>query len=115
MSPTESAERYVAGRMSEAEEQLFETTMLERPELAAEVDARQRMKAGLQTLEARGELDALLARSRPSPYVRYAAAAGVVLVLIAIIVLWRNSDKTPPAMAGSLEALSLGSAQRTMA
>jgi hypothetical protein len=115
MSPTESAERYVAGRMSEEEEQQFETAMLERPELAAEVDARQRMKAGLQVLEARGELDALMVRSRLSPYVRYAAAACVVLVLIAGFALVRSYlEAPPPAIAGSLKGLALGSTGRVI-
>src|SRR3982751_1189856 len=100
MSSTDSAQRYIAGLMDEAEEQRFEESMLENPPLAAEVDARQRMKAGLQRLEERGELAALLAQPpAPSRFLRYAAAAAVLLVLGAGVTYWRSGSPSHPVIA----------------
>ena len=107
MSSTDSAQRYVAGLMDEAEEQRFEESLVENPPLAAEVDARQRMKAGLQRLEERGELAALLAQpAAPSRFLRYAAAAAVLLVLGAGVTYWRSGTPSRPFIAGSMQALT---------
>jgi hypothetical protein len=93
--------------MDEAEEQRFEESMLENPPLAAEVDARQRMKAGLQRLEERGELAALLAQPpAPSRFLRYAAAAAVLLVLGASLAYWKSGTPSRPFIASSLQALT---------
>jgi len=107
MSSTDSAQRYVAGLMDEAEEQRFEESLLDNPPLAAEVDARQRIKAGLQRLEQRGELSALLAQpAAPSRFIRYAAAAAVLLVLGAGISYWKSGTASHAFIAGSLQALT---------
>jgi HEAT repeat protein len=96
---TTSVERYVAGTLSEEELAEFEAAMIERPELAADVNVRRRIKAGLSLLEERKELEPLLetAESRPH-YLRYAAAAAVVLVAIGSWTAWR-SNLTPSAHA----------------
>jgi hypothetical protein len=81
--------------------------MLEQPEVAAEVDVRQRMKAGLERLAERGELNALLADDGParrSPWFAFAAAA--VLLLGFGLAYWRWVAPEPIAMAGSLAALT---------
>jgi len=87
---TPAAERYVAGRMSEDEEREFEVALLDSPELAAEVDERQRMKAGLGELERRGELQALLAQPlRPSGFRSpLALAASVLIVVFGAALFW---------------------------
>ena len=106
MSATDSAQRYVAGHMDEAEEQRFEEAMLENPPLAAEVDARQRIKAGLQRLDESGQLAPLLAQpATPSRFLRYAAAAAVLLVLGAGITYWTGKTAPHHLMAGSVQAL----------
>src|SRR5262249_26550611 len=92
-SPTESAERYVAGRMTEDEEREFEVAMLEQPELTAEVDARQRIKAGLQHLDRLGELDKLVAGPPRRRFVPLALAASVLLLMLAGLAYWKLGDK----------------------
>ena len=90
MSTPQAAERYVAGRMSEDEEREFEVAMLENAELAVDVDTRQRIKVGLQQLERRGELDALLSAPRP-PFVSrplLAAAASILMVVLFGATFW---------------------------
>jgi hypothetical protein len=90
MNTTQAAERYVAGRMSEDEERGFEVAMLESPELAADVDVRQRMKVGLRQLEQRGELQKLLSQPdrRAASRMPLAVAASVLIVLIGAALFW---------------------------
>jgi hypothetical protein len=91
-----NAERYLAGTLSEEEVARFEEAMIERPELAADVNVRRRIKAGLQLLEERRELDPLLAQAIPKPqYLRYAAAAAVLVVAMGLWSTWRGQWATP--------------------
>ncbi|HEY6123277.1 MAG TPA: hypothetical protein VIV63_01400 [Steroidobacteraceae bacterium] len=94
-----SAERYVAGTLSEEELAEFEAAMIERPQLAADVNVRRRIKAGLSLLEERKELDPLLEPEAGRPrYLRYAAAAAVMVVAIGLWTTW-HTDLTPSAHA----------------
>src|SRR4026209_982222 len=90
MNTTQAAERYVAGSMSEDEELGFEIAVLESPELAADVDVRQRMKVGLRQLEQRGELQKLLSQPdrRAASRMPLAVAASVLIVLIGAALFW---------------------------
>ena len=91
-----NAERYVAGTLSEEGVARFEEAMIERPELAADVNVRRRIKAGLQLLDERHELEPLLATARPRPqYLRYAAAAAVLVVAAGLWSTWRGQWATP--------------------
>jgi hypothetical protein len=91
-----TAERYVAGTLSEEEVARFEEAMIERPELAADVNVRRRIKAGLQLLDERRELDPLLAPVRKQPqFLRYAAAAAVLVVAAGLWSTWRGQWATP--------------------
>jgi hypothetical protein len=90
-----NTERYVAGTLSEEEVTRFEEAMIERPELAADVNVRRRIKAGLQLLDERHELEPLLAPARPRPqYLRYAAAAAVLVVAVGLWSTWRGQWAT---------------------
>lgn len=91
-----TVERYVAGTLSEEEVARFEEAMIERPELAADVNVRRRIKAGLQVLEQRRELDSLLESAVRKPqYLRYAAAAAVLVVAAGLWSTWRGQWATP--------------------
>lgn len=83
MSGETSAERYVADRMTPEEIAEFEARMMAEPAIAADVDVRQRIKAGLERLEEQGQLAPLLqgspAKSRAP---RYALAASLALALL---------------------------------
>jgi hypothetical protein len=79
-----AAHRYFAGRMSEAETEDFEIRMLEDAEIAREVEATRRLRAGMRRLQASGEIGSFT-RARPgwqSP-MSLAAAAAVVIVVLA--------------------------------
>jgi hypothetical protein len=91
------AEKYVAGTLSGEELARFEEAMIERPELAADVSVRRRIKAGLAQLEQNHELDALLAPKQRRPhYMRYAAAATVLLVVAAgLFTVWNREAVAP--------------------
>ncbi len=82
VTDTPTAERYVAGRLNDEETERFEAEMVERPELAADVATRQRIKAGLALLEERNELAPLLESDRArSGYRRWGIAAVIAAVV----------------------------------
>ena len=83
MNQTLSAERYVAGRMTEEEAANFEEIMLSEPAVAADVDFRHRIKAGLGRLDEVGELSPMLAGAVPRRVFPYAAAASALFAAFA--------------------------------
>ena len=83
MSQTLSAERYVAGRMTDEEAASFEEIMLSEPAVAADVEFRHRIKAGLGWLETKGELPNMLEGAPSRRFLPYATAATVLAALIA--------------------------------
>lgn len=112
---TRSIERYVAGRMDEKEERQFKELILAQPDIAAEVDAHQRIKAGLERLEERGELQKLLGRPAQPNYLKYALAASVLIALVVVASLWQSSSvSTPPMVAASLQELYGAESNRGM-
>ena len=100
MSESREVERYVAGTLSAEEAARFEEALIAHPELAAEVSVRRRIRAGLSELEKNKELEAFLKPEvqRP-PYIRYAAAAAVLVVLAAGIMTFWNRDGASPLQA----------------
>jgi hypothetical protein len=91
-----TVERFVAGTLSEEEVARFEEAMIERPDLAADVNVRRRIKAGMQLLEQRRELDPLLTPQSGKPqFVRYAAAAAVLVVAAGLWTTWRGQWTAP--------------------
>jgi hypothetical protein len=102
-------ERYVAGSLSEEEKARFEEAMIERPELAADVNVRRRIKAGLSELEKKNELEAFLKPDAQRPaYVRYAAAAAVLVIVAAGLMTFWNRERPAPLQA-LLTAAEVGS------
>ena len=97
MNESRIVERYVAGTLSEEEKARFEEAMIERPELAADVSVRRRIKIGLSELEKNNELEALLKPDARRPaYLRYAAAAAVLVVVAAgLMTFWSREQPAP--------------------
>ena len=96
MTEEPSAERYVAGTLADDEVARFEEAMIDRPHLAADVNVRRRIKAGLELLEQRHELDPLLtSASRRPQFMRYAAAAAVLVVVASFWSTWRGQPASP--------------------
>ena len=92
MPDTPSAERYVAGTLTAEEVSRFEAAMIDRPELAADVGVRQRIRAGLSLLEQRGQLAPLLAAAPAAPRRLWRFAALIVAVVGSWIGLQRFAD-----------------------
>jgi hypothetical protein len=90
---------YVAGTASEADAARFEEALIASPKLAAELDVRQRIKAGLESLETRGQLQPLLKKTRPTGWVVYALAASAVIALIAAGTIWRSGIRERELLA----------------
>lgn len=112
MNSTESAERYVSGRMDESEERQFEEEVLmARPDVAADVDVRHRIKLGLQALDERGELADLLRRAPSRTPWWYAVAACTLLAVGAVTAYWQLGTTARLVMGGSLAALKGGASQ----
>jgi hypothetical protein len=103
LKTSDAAAHYVAGRMSEDEEQAFEVAMLGSPDLAADVDVRQRIKAGLRHLERRGELQALLDAPPRRRYLPVALAASVLLLVFGVA-YWKFMGMRASAPGAALSA-----------
>ena len=79
---TPNPEKYVAGTLGDEENARFEEAMIARPDLAADVAVRQRIKAGLALLEERSELAGFVEAPPPRSSMRYAAAAATLVFLV---------------------------------
>lgn len=92
-------DRYVSGRMSEAEAVAFEEYCLAHPEFARQVEFEQRLKAGLAQVSRGNTAD--FVRSPPPLRWNLAAAAGIVLMLFAGFYIWNRHvpRHEPPIMA----------------
>jgi hypothetical protein len=100
VTESRDAERYVAGSLSEDEAARFEEAMIAQPELAADVSVRRRIKAGLSQLEKNNELEAFLKPEAQRPaYIRYAAAAAVLVLVAAGLMTFWNREGTAPLQA----------------
>lgn len=94
-------DRYVSGRMSEAEAVAFEEYCLANPEFARQVEFEQRLKAGLAQVS-RGDT-AEFVRSPPPLQWSLAVAAGIVLMLFAGFYLWnRYLPRSEPAIMAAV-------------
>jgi hypothetical protein len=99
-------EGYLAGQLSEAEADAFESLVASHPELAMQIEHVARMKVGLDVLRRRGELaPLLLQRSRLRyrlPWVAAAAAASVALVAFVLLQLAPPSSDMIATTLGEL-------------
>jgi len=82
----EQIERFVAGRMGEAEALAFEEYCLANPEFARQVEYEQRLKAGLAQV-ASGSTAEFVRSEHPLRW-KLAAAAGVLIALVAMFSIW---------------------------
>lgn len=104
-----NVERYVAGTLSSEESARFEEAMIERPDLAADVNVRRRIKSGLSLLEERKELAPLLAPSASRPhYLRYAAAASVLVLVVGLWSTWRGVPSQSQPVQALFSASEMG-------
>jgi hypothetical protein len=101
----EHIERYVAGRMSEAEALAFEEYCLSNPEFARQVDYEQRLKAGLAQV-ASGSTAEFVRSDHPLRW-GLAAAASVLIALVAVVYFWTSGVQAP---AGTILAAVTDSA-----
>jgi hypothetical protein len=92
-------DRYVAGRLGEAEAVAFEEYCLANPEFAKQVEFEQRLKAGIVQV-ASGSTAEFVRSNHPLPW-RLAAAAGVLLAVISAFFVWSRvlPTHTPAVMA----------------
>jgi hypothetical protein len=86
----ELIDRYVAGRLSEAEAEAFEEYCLANPEFAKQVEYEQRLKAGLAVV-ARGSTAEFVRSNNPHPLRWHvAAAAGILLSVGMLYYVWNH-------------------------
>jgi len=83
----ELIERYVAGRLGEAEADAFEEYCLANPEFAKQVEYEQRLKAGLAQV-ARGSTAEFVRSNHHALRWNVATAAGIVLALFGMYYVW---------------------------
>ena len=84
----ELTERYVAGRLEEAEAQAFEEYCLMNPEFAKQVEFEQRLKVGI-TQVASGSTAEFVRSNHPGRW-PLALAAGVLLAIGAAFFVWNR-------------------------
>ena len=107
------ARRYVLGRMTEEEEQQFEISMLEHPEIADQVRLTQQIRAGLQRLDERGDLDRLSVAGPQTKFRRVLASAAAVVFAIGIglLLYLRQPEATHRVIAGSPASLGFANSR----
>jgi hypothetical protein len=90
-------ERYVAGKMSEAEADAFENSCVANPELAKQVEFEQRLKAGLRLVASGSTAEFVRSDKSFSQYL--ALAASVLLFVTAGVYVWQQrSGAHPPIL-----------------
>jgi len=100
-------DRYCAGQLSAEETAEFEAYLLDHPELLDDVEVTRRLKLGLGSLRAKGELPGLVDGSAGASRNRLLAIAASVVVAAGIA--WYFSQRTPvppPIFAASLEGFA---------
>ncbi|MEJ0038767.1 MAG: hypothetical protein WDO68_22275 [Gammaproteobacteria bacterium] len=102
----ETANRYLAGRLNDAECAAFETRLVQDPQLVRDLEAIARFKVGLQVLHSRGELDE--ATRAPRWSYRLLAVAAAVAILAFGTLMFRNvfAPSVPSLLAAVPAALT---------
>ena len=111
----EQIEKFVAGRMSEAEALAFEEYCLSNPEFARQVDYEQRLKVGLAQVASGSTAE--FVRDRLPLRWSLAAAASVVIALVAVFSLWFSGRhvQTPTLMTAVSDSSPFGDASLRLA
>lgn len=97
----ELIEKFVAGRLGEAEAEAFEEYCIANPEFAKQVEYEQRLKAGI-ALVARGSTAEFVRSPQHRPmHWNIAAAAGILLSVFTLYFMWTRYEPTAvkPVMA----------------
>jgi hypothetical protein len=105
------AGRYLAGQLSDEEQQAYEALLVSHPEVLRELEATARLKVGLARLRDRGELDGLLRSSAvigPMAWLHrpalIAVAASLALAVVGAL-MWRDTMTRGDMLYASLGAL----------
>jgi hypothetical protein len=99
-------ERYLAGRLSDAEVRRFEAYWVENPDLIRDIEAAARMKSGLALLRESGELAGLMRTSWWSGRMRLLVLAACAVLMVAGLATWRSAQSVPGVLlAASAAAL----------
>lgn len=99
----ELANRYLAGRLTDAECEAFENRLVQEPELIRDLEAVARFKVGLQVLEERGELENAIRGSRWTP-AWFAVAAAAALVVVGVLLVPYMITVRQPSLLASIPA-----------
>lgn len=99
--------RYLAGRLTDEEEGMLETRIVEDAQFRNELDLTAAIRDGMRELEARGEIDGLLDKARTRwqrPTIAIAASL-IALVVASILIFYlvdRSQPPRPPIALASL-------------
>ncbi len=93
-------ERYIAGKMSEAEADAFENSCVGNPELARQVEFEQRLKAGLRLVASGSTAEFVRADKSWGQYL--ALAASVLLFIVAGVYVWQQRPGAHPPILAAL-------------
>lgn len=99
----ETANRYLTGRLSDAECADFENRLTREPELVRELEAIARFKVGLKVLHERGELEAVT-RGPHWSYRWLAIAAAIAVLAIGVITFRGFVTPSVPSMLAAVPA-----------
>ena len=100
-------ERYLAGRLSDTEQQRFEAYWAENPGLVRELEASAQLQSGLAMLRERGELAGLMRGSWwPGRFRLLVLAASVALCAFGALA-WRAAQQLPSGVALASSVASL--------
>jgi hypothetical protein len=93
MEDLELIRRYLAGRLSEAEEHMLQTRIVQDPEFRSEVEVTRALKDGMRELENRGEVSRLLAAKSGNRAMRLALAAGLAAVAAGLVTFYLEQTR----------------------
>lgn len=99
--------RYLGGRLSDAEAELFEQHWARNPALIHEIEMQARLQDGFASLQARGELERAVQRSWWGDRFRLMALAAALAVIGVSSWLWMAAQQSMPSLVAAtrLDAL----------
>lgn len=98
--------RYLAGRLTAEEVVMLETRIVREAQFRRELDLTTALRDGLRELEARGEIDGLLDKSRARRHrPAMAIAASLALVVGSLTILYLVDRPQSPRLATATESL----------